>query len=504
MFYFYLHDLRAYLLLLFMISLASFGVVHAQTNEIAVTWMIEGPPNEKLQANKPVGDDAGHISLYSNDTIWIEVAGIEPAPDTEYKYDYFVTGNEYARDGYKIMIHSTEGQILNEAIIEQRELQTENFGHKIRYYDRFSDGYVEIAEALLDPLSEQKYFISGSTYDYNINSNLELYVAERGYSLDNLVAVPNDVFSPKQFTYGRSAHQESRVTGEAVGDLRGYSPNYAILDEAELAQRMMESFSGQVDYILDSVLAVPVLEPQSPELYTITSGSLTDVKHAGTDEADAVDTVTGDIPESAVDAARPDLFDAIRYDQPRFEDTGHIRLAMMTEDNAVWQGEPEESLPDREKPFGNILLLAAAVSVVGLAAWGLYWRKGRAVNAPPIPVLHAGATLIQRPLATLDVDIAVKKMIADAQDLHNAGYRKEAHEALGRTIRFFYSYKMGLTGQMTNTELLDHIRDRIPVEEYTSVKRWLVMCGSVEYAKYRSNATDFFDMVRELSDRIGV
>jgi len=36
---------------------------------------------------------------------------------------------------------------------------------------RFSDGYVQIAEALLDPIGENKYLIQGRSLDHNPNSN---------------------------------------------------------------------------------------------------------------------------------------------------------------------------------------------------------------------------------------------------------------------------------------------------------------------------------------------
>ena len=50
--------------------------------------------------------------------------------------------------------------MLNGMIDEQQELQKDSFKHKIRYYDRFSDGYVEVAEALLDPIGDNKYLIT--------------------------------------------------------------------------------------------------------------------------------------------------------------------------------------------------------------------------------------------------------------------------------------------------------------------------------------------------------
>ena len=69
-----------------------------------------------------------------------------------------------------------EGQFLNKILIEQREINKENFFHMIKYLDRYSDGYVELAEALLDPGKTTKIFSRWSERDFNINSNLEHFL----------------------------------------------------------------------------------------------------------------------------------------------------------------------------------------------------------------------------------------------------------------------------------------------------------------------------------------
>ena len=58
----------------------------------------------------------------------------------------------------EITIDSKEGQFLNKILIEQRELNKDNFLHMIKYLDRYSDGYVEIAEALIDPVKQPTIF----------------------------------------------------------------------------------------------------------------------------------------------------------------------------------------------------------------------------------------------------------------------------------------------------------------------------------------------------------
>ena len=167
---------------------------------------------------------------------------------------------------YKITIDSEEGQILNGMLIEQRDLRQESFKHKIKYYNRFSDGYVEIAEALLNPIGDSKYLIKGQAFDYNPNSNLgSFFVLERGYSMDNLEAIPNDIFSPKEFTLGRQMMDEATRSGDGEFDLRDYSPNYLILTKEQIQERMNNAFSEQTSQLFDGVISGEKLPHQLTE-----------------------------------------------------------------------------------------------------------------------------------------------------------------------------------------------------------------------------------------------
>ena len=52
--------------------------------------------------------------------------------------------------------------MLNGMIIEQQELQKESFKHKIKYYDRFSDGYVEGCRGTFRPNWRKQVSHSGT------------------------------------------------------------------------------------------------------------------------------------------------------------------------------------------------------------------------------------------------------------------------------------------------------------------------------------------------------
>ena len=136
---------------------------YADDIEIQMDWLIEGQIDEK------------NITSQESEIVSSYEELVAKAP-TKPIYDKFITNNQYSIGDYKITIDSEEGQILNEKLIEQRDLRQESFQHKIQYYDRFSDGYVEIAEALLDPIGDSRYIVQGRSLDYNPNSNLELFV----------------------------------------------------------------------------------------------------------------------------------------------------------------------------------------------------------------------------------------------------------------------------------------------------------------------------------------
>ena len=127
---------------------------------------------------------------------------------------------------HEITIDSKEGQLLNELLIKQKQTDKDNFHHMIKYLDRYSDGYVELAEALIDPVRQQNYQQNGVTRDFNLNSNLEYFLFERGYDLNNLESIPNYAFSPTKYDAVREAAAAAASSGASSTDLREFLPNY--------------------------------------------------------------------------------------------------------------------------------------------------------------------------------------------------------------------------------------------------------------------------------------
>ena len=421
--------------------------VYADNTEIQMDWLIEGQTNEQSISS----EESKIISGYADKNL----------ESTKTVYDKFITNNQYSLGDYKITIDSEEGQVIAGMLIEQRDLRQESFQQKIKYFDRFSDGYVEIAEALLDPIGNSKYIINGRSIDYNPNSNLELFVLERGYSMDNLEAIPNDIFTPREFTLGRAMMDEAMRSGDGEFDLREYSPNYLELNKEQIQERMMKSFSEQTSELFNEIISGKQLQ---------SDGTLSDIEVA--------------ISQPSRDSKS--IFDDFKFEQPKFENTRHVRDSL--------QSEPFRAIPI-SPGFEEIALLLMIPAFTALAIFVYLMRKkftDRKLAVEP---------MIQVSKPQIDFRELTHDMLNRAQSLFDNNKRKEAHEILSQAIRYYYSQNLGIYKEMTNFELLDVLR-KTNANEYSQVKSSLLLCGSVEYARYPSDDDEFKKALEIFSNEV--
>jgi len=435
--------------IIFLIPLIIFAnPVYADNSEIQMDWLIEGELDEQSVTTK----ESKIISNYEEN--------IDDLKSTKPIYDKFITNSQYSIGDYKITINSEEGQILNGVLVEQRDTRQDSFQHKIKYYDRFSDGYVQIAEALLDPIGDSKYLINGRSLDYNPNSNLELFVLERGYSMDNLESIPNDIFTPKEFTLGRQLMDDAQRSGEGVGiDLREYSPNYLILNQEQIQERMINAFSEQTSELFNGIMSGEKLSSEilaSPGISVSQSGRESE-----------------------------NIFDNFKFEKPKFENTRYIRDSL--------QNNPFQGVPFTQGIEDISLFLIIPIFVV-LAVFGYLVYKKSLARKSEVPLLQ-----VSKP--QIDFRELTQDMLDKSQSLYANNKRKEAFEVLSQAIRYYYSQNMGIYKEMTNLELLVIMRES-KSNAYSQVKDWLLLCGSVEYAKYRFNDDDFGIILSKFSKEI--
>ena len=421
--------------------------VYADNAEIQMDWLIEGQTNEQSISLK----EYEIISGYADKNL----------ESTKTVYDKFITNNQYSLGDYEITIDSEEGQVIAGMLIEQRDLRQESFQQKIKYFDRFSDGYVEIAEALLDPIGNSKYIINGRSIDYNPNSNLELFVLERGYSMDNLEAIPNDIFTPREFTLGRAMMDEAMRSGDGEFDLREYSPNYLELNKEQIQERMMKSFSEQTSELFNEIISGKQLQ---------SDGTLSGIEVA--------------ISQPSRDSKS--IFDDFKFEQPKFENTRHVRDSL--------QSEPFRAIPI-SPGFEDIGLFLMIPVFAALAIFVYLMRKkftDRKLVVEP---------MIQVSKPQVDFRELTHDMLNKAQSLFENNKRKEAHEILSQAIRYYYSQNLGIYKEMTNFELLDVLRE-VKSSEYSQIKDSLLLCGSVEYARHKSNDGEFKKAIQFFSNEV--
>lgn len=444
-----LHNLLKFKIIIFLLSFVFLvNVAYADDTQIQMDWLVEG----QVDKHSVTSQETEIISSYEK----LVAENIEP---TKPIYDKFITDNKYSIGNHKITIDSEDGQILNGVLIEQKDLRDESFKHKIKYYDRFSDGYVEIAQALLDPIGNSKYLIKGQSLNYNPNSNLELFVLERGYSMDNLEAIPNDIFTPKEFTLGRQLMDEATRSGEGEFDLREYSPNYLLLNKEQIQERMINAFSEQTSQLFNGIISGEKLPPNTlPNTGISISPS--------TRESESI-------------------FDNFKFEKPKFENTRHIRDSLQSD---PFQGiMPTQNLQD----ISSLLIIPVFVA---LAVFGYFMRKKLLERKPQEILLQVSESQIDFRELTHD-------MLNKSQSLYENNKRKEAYEVLSQAIRYYYSQNMGIYKEMTNFELLNILRES-KSNVYGQVKDWLLLCGSVEYAKYISSDDDFKNTLSKFSNEV--
>ena len=66
--------------------------------------------------------------------------------------------------------------------------------------------------------------------DYYVDSNLENFLVERGYDLNDLDSIPNNAFSPTKYDDVRLKAAQMANDGKESIDLRELLPNYVAPD----------------------------------------------------------------------------------------------------------------------------------------------------------------------------------------------------------------------------------------------------------------------------------
>ena len=426
-------------------SIASIGPIFAEPVEVKIDWLIEG--QTKITAPSSTIEPIDKIPIVDEqNNNFVDDIGLT---DSE-PYVDFITGSGYMIGNRIIDIDSKEGQILNQILIEQKKIDKDNFFHMIKYLDRYSDGYIELAEALIDPVKKQQYHSSGISRDSYINSNLEHFLVERGYSLDDVGSIPNDAFSPTKYDDVRA--EAARISNSGVDnvDLRELLPNYVKPDSKTMHDQMIRNLSEQTTTVYDSISSsrLEISVKQSPDL---------------------TNTITNN------------LFDDFQFVNTKFENTQHVIDSL---DKPLNLFEINDSV--------NYSILFSIPIILGLVIFGyLLYRKS--FVRPQLEIIIE-STSINYTENTLS-------MIQSSRSLFDEGSPKYAFEKFSQAIRYYYSQKLQINLDLTPNETISELK-KSKISNYDAVYKWLELCGKVEFVRHKSTQKEFIKALDSFSKSI--
>ena len=414
--------------------------VFAEPVDVEIDWIIEG--QEKSISNSSPSESSIN-DQNTNENNANEQTNVKPTEiltEIEPPED-FITGSGYTIGGRIITIDSEEGQIINQMLIEQRDINRENFFHMIKYLDRYSDGYVELAEALLDPVKTQKYLSSGISNSEYVNSNLENFLVERGYDINNLESIPNHAFSPTKYDDIRLQAAQMAQDGDENVDLRKLLPNYIAPDSQTMKEDMIRQLTKETSNVYESIssrqLDIPV--NQSPDLTNPISSN---------------------------------LFDDFQFVNTKFENTKHVIDSIE---------KPQTSFEIPKNYDYNLMILIPIV--LGMIIFGyLSYKKSITTRQLSIITVTPSVNYVENTL----------KIVQSSKNLFDDGMTKYAFEKFSQAIRYYYSNKLGINLDLTQSEMMYNLK-KSNVANYPQIQKWLQLCGQVEFVKHRSTQKEFID-----------
>ena len=424
-------------------SIIFINPVFGEPADIEIDWVIEGQPLESPMTSKTSVDNSPAIEdqisnfLSSENEIFHDVA------------EDYITGSQYMLGDNKITIDSKEGQLLNRLLIEQKQINKDNFYHMIKYLDRYSDGYVELAEALIDPVRQQNYQQNGIARDFNLNSNLEYFLFERGYDLNDLESIPNNAFSPTKYDAVRTAAAKSANSGASSTDLRELLPTYVKPNSKVMNDEMVRKLTEQTTNVYDSILSneFKISVIQSPDV----GNSIKD-----------------------------NLFDGFKFDNSKFENTRHV-IDTLDKPQSLLELNPANN-------YATLILILIITIAASLISGYLLYRKS---------LVHKTLEFVTVPPSVNYVDYT-RSMIKSSRDIFDDNCPKYAFEKFSQAIRYYYSNKLEINLDLTYAETIIELK-KLKVDNFNDVQKWLLLCSQVEFIKHKSTKKEFMNALDSFS-----
>ena len=429
--------MRPFWILLFVLTFLSISPVFAEPVEVEIDWMIEGQPTITIPSSpEPIEETQNNdVNQFDDQN---NKKSITIATETE-DFEDFITGSGYTFGNRLITIDSEEGQILNKMLIEQRQINKDNFFHMIKYLDRYSDGYVELAEALLDPVKKQSYLSSGMSYDHYVDSNLENFLVERGYDINDLESIPNEAFSPTKYDQIRLKASQMANDGQENVDLREFLPGYVPTDPQAMKENMVIQLTKETSNVYESISSrqLEISVTQSPDL---------------------------------TNAIASNLFDDFQFVNTKFENTRHVI-------DSIEKPQTTFELP---KNYDYNLMILIPILLGSVIFGYLIYKKSVNKRPQEIIAVTPSVNYVENTL----------EMIQSSKELFDENMPKYAFEKFSQAIRYYYSNKLGINLDMTQSEMMHNLK-KSDVSNYPQIQKWLQLCGQVEFVKHQSTQKEF-------------
>jgi len=395
----------------------------------------------------------------------------------------FVTGNEYALNSNAIYINTDEGIALNNLLIEQIETEKKNVEHTDDFWSRTDQlimGNFGVINALQNPFTENNYHIEGQKHSENTNSNLEYFVQERGYDLDNLQDIPNHMVAPKKYDLSRAVSKEisnplsSDLNVQHVRDLRDISPNAFDFTPQQEMQMFRESVKNTSFDVVGALMPRLMVDESwfEPESAAQTNSDMKNDEKQNTSQ-------------SMIESQKQQEQKKQIEEEKLFQETSHIKDLITNtgyEPNHDLQETYQFPLFEIVTSFGIFVASFIAYQVIIR-----HYGKSQKIALPSITIESKSNYLKE-----------VESLLSNATSLYRRNHIKDAYEKLSQSIRLFYSNRLDLEKEIITSDLLP-LMNRFDNHEKSLVEESLRLSDMIEFAKHIEKDNKFEQIVTEFS-----
>jgi len=448
----------------------------SETNVKTVMIFVEPPINDVLSNEEQKNEDDRKPTP-------------QPRPSSpEELPTSFITGNEYALNSHQIFISSEKGLELNNLLIDQIDEWKKDAEHMTEFWSRTEQvimGNFGVVNALQNPLSENNYHIDGKKHSENVNSNLEYFVHERGFDINNLENVPNHMVTPKKYDLSRAVSKQwenplsNNLEIQHVRDLRDVTQNafdFTTEQEMQMFRESVKTTSFDVvstlmpKLIVDESMFLPESELEKAESNQASINN----------EKDSSQSLMSD--DESMKQQENKKNDEI------FQQTTHIKDFISESDF-----NPNYSIQEKQQiPVFELMpsLFVTISSILGLIIMRKYYRK------PPKLLVQSMSSKSQ-----YDYLLEVNLLLNDSKELYKNNHIKDAYEKLSQSIRVFYSNKLQLQKEIVTSDLIPLMKN-FDSSEKSLIKNGLFLSDMIEFAKHTEDNEHFNHIILEFSEII--